>query len=131
MLLRYDERPHVTVAAGALALSPTAGAAKFIDQVSALIRPVLEAGEAAWFLDQIVLGHVHRNLADGEVQVSLLERIYLDWFFQDESLIWTGKGPRKFEDEKYKSELARYRYLQETEQIAQLMAASTKDAQDR
>jgi len=65
------------------------------------------------------------------VQVSLLERIYLDWFFQDESLIWTGKGPRKFEDEKYKSELARYRYLQETEQIAQLMAASTKDAQDR
>jgi tetratricopeptide (TPR) repeat protein len=131
MRLRYDERPHVTVAAGALVLSPTAGAAKFIEQVSALIKPVLEAGEAAWFLDQIVLGHVHRKLTDGEVLVSLLDNRYLDWFFHDESLIWTGKGPRKFEDERYKAELARYRYLQEDQQISRLMSASAENRQDR
>lgn len=130
MRLRYDERPHVTVAAGALALSPTAGASRFIDQVSALVRAVLEAGEGAWFLDQIVLGHLHRKLAPAEVQVKLLDSTYLDWFFHDQSLIWTGKGPRKFEDEKYTSELARYRYLQENKHIAELMRASTNDCRE-
>jgi hypothetical protein len=118
---RYHEQPHLTVAAGALMLRPTAAAAKFIDRVSTLIRRALEAREAVWFLDQVVLSHVVRELGDREVGVSQLDMTYIDWFFHDHSVIWTGKGERKSEDTRYMGELLQYRYLQENEEIAELV----------
>jgi hypothetical protein len=119
--MRYDERPHATVAAGALRLRPTKAAAAFIDSVAMLIRSTLETGEAVWFLDQIVLSYVLRELGDGEIMIDQLSMTYIDWFFQEQSLIWTGKGPRKVADERYADELAKYRYLQDNESISALM----------
>jgi hypothetical protein len=37
---------------------------------------------------------------------------FIDWFFQEDSIIWTGKGKRKTEDSKYTEELSKYCYLQ-------------------
>lgn len=119
--MRYDERPHLTVAAGALLLRPTPAAATFVDRVGTLIKDTLEMGEAVWFLDQIVLSHAVRELGGGEVDVSQLDMTYIDWFFHDDSLIWTGKGKRKSEDDRYTGELSQYRYLQENDEISRLM----------
>lgn len=124
---RYNEEPHLTVAAGALMLQPTAGAAKFINRVSTLIRRTLEAREAVWYLDQVVLSHVLRDLGDREVSVSQLDMTYIDWFFRDHSVIWTGKGERKSEDTRYLAELLPYRYIQENEEIAALMNQMSKE----
>lgn len=111
--MRYDERPHATVAAGALMLRPTSGAGRFIERVSTLIRRSLEAREAAWFLDQIVLSHVVRELGGGDVRITQLGMDYIDWFFRDDSLIWTGKGRRKSSDSRYMSETRPYRQWSE------------------
>lgn len=118
--MRFDERPHMTVAAGALILRPTAAAAKFINRVSSLIAPTLEAREAVWFLDQVVLSHVQREHGDADVSFRQLDMTHIDWFFRESSLVWTGKGPRKSEDRRYTDEVSRYRYLQEDEDIAAL-----------
>jgi tetratricopeptide (TPR) repeat protein len=109
--LRYDERPHLTVAAGALVLRPTPAARQFIDQVAKPIERTLEAGEAVWFLDQIVLSHAVRELQDRNGHVSQLDMTYIDWFFDENSLIWTGKGKRKLESDRYTLEALGYRYL--------------------
>jgi hypothetical protein len=119
--MRYSEQPHLSVAAGALMLRPTAAAAKFINRVGTLIRRTLEAREAEWYLDQVVLSHVLRDLGDRAVGVSQLDMTYIDWFFHDSSVIWTGKGERKSEDRRYMAELLQYRYIQENGEIAALM----------
>jgi hypothetical protein len=119
--MRYAEQPHLTVAAGAMMLRPTAAAAKFIDRVGALIRRTLEARDAVWYIDQVVLSHVVRELGNRGVGVSQIDMTYIDWFFHDHSVIWTGKGERKSEDTRYLAELLQYRYLQNNEEIAGLM----------
>lgn len=133
MYMRYHDQPHMAVLASASILRPTAAAAKFIDRVGTLIGRTLEAREAVWFLDQIVLGHVVRELGEGQVNISLLDRTYLDWFFHDDSLIWTGKGKRKSDDSRYRNEVSKYRYLQENEEIITLVPQSicgSDDAED-
>jgi len=117
----------LTVAAGALMLRPTAAASKFIDRVSTLIGRTLATREAVWFLDQIVLSHVLRELGDRDVSVSQLDMTYIDWFFHDRSLIWTGKGKRKSEDSRYIAELLPYRYIQENAEIADLMRQMSEE----
>jgi hypothetical protein len=110
--LRYDERPHMTVAAGALLLRPTASATDFIASVASSIQPALEAREAVWFLDQVVISNVVREMGGGEVRIGQLDMTYIDWFFDSRSLIWTGKGKRKSSDARYGNELSKYRSIQ-------------------
>jgi tetratricopeptide (TPR) repeat protein len=109
---RFSEHPHMTVAAGALLVRPTLAARDFIERVSAGIKSTLEAGDAVWFLDQIVLGRVLQE-TEG-LHAKQLDMSFIDWFFQDGSLVWTGKGKRKASDTKYTDALSQYRYLQET-----------------
>jgi tetratricopeptide (TPR) repeat protein len=125
--MRYDERPHMTVAAGVLVLRPTLPAAEFIARVAALIQQTLEAREAMWFLDQIILSHVVRELA-ARVNVSQLDMSYIDWFFRDDSLIWTGKGRRKSENNWYMREAAQYQNIHDDIRISELMPPLTARA---
>lgn len=128
--MRYHHRPHATVAAGALMLRPTPGASRFVGRVAELIAMVLETGEGTWFLDQIVLSEVLRELGGGQVDATQLDMSYIDWFFHDDSLVWTGKGPRKLADSRYTRELAQYRYIQANGEIAGLMPEGEADAPD-
>ena len=111
--LRYSDVPHASVAAGALVLRPTAAAARFAGRIAELISSVLETGEAAWFLDQVVLSQTVRELNHGEVRFAQIDMTFVDWFFRDEALIWTGKGPRKFEDDRYVAEASYYQGIVE------------------
>jgi hypothetical protein len=122
--MRYDERPHLGVAAGAMMLRPTEEATHFIERVSSLIRPVLEAGEAVWFLDQIVLSQVMRELGGGPGGISQIGMTYIDWFFHDNSVIWTGKGKRKSEDNRFTDEVSQYRYIHDDDEISDLIRQS-------
>jgi hypothetical protein len=54
-----------------------------------------------WFADQIALYHSLRRTRG--LRISDLNQNYFDWEFEDQSLIWTGKGDRKFSSEKYLS----------------------------
>jgi tetratricopeptide (TPR) repeat protein len=119
--VRYHEHPQMAVLASASLFRPNAAAARFIDRVSELIKTSLESCEAVWFLDQIVLGHVVRELGADGVDIALLDLTYLDWFFRDESLVWTGKGKRKSDDSRYRGEVAKFRYLQTDARIMALM----------
>ncbi|QIK78082.1 tetratricopeptide repeat protein [Sphingomonas piscis] len=124
--MRFDERPHAGVAAGALTLRPTEGARRFIDRSAELIRSTLETGEAVWFLDQVVLNHAVRELGGDEVQLAQMDMSYIDWFFRQDSLVWTGKGPRKFQHERYTSEVALYQELLEGAGLAELKQDSER-----
>lgn len=121
--MRFDERPQMGLAAGASIWRPTVRSTKFISRASTLIQRTLEAREAVWFLDQVVLNHVYRELA-GEVAITQLDMTYLDWFFNDDSLVWTGKGGRKSDDNQYIAEVSNYRYLHENEEILALMPSA-------
>jgi tetratricopeptide (TPR) repeat protein len=121
LYMRYHTHPQMAVLASASLLRPTDAAAEFINRVAELIRQTLEAREAIWFLDQIVLGYVLRELGAGDVDVTQLDLTYLDWFFSDDSLIWTGKGKRKSDDSRYNSEAARFSFLREDTRIALLV----------
>jgi tetratricopeptide (TPR) repeat protein len=123
---RFSEHTHMTVAAGALLVRPTPAARDFIEQVSARIRSTLEAGDAVWFLDQIVLGWVLREMEGGDLNAKQLDMSFIDWFFQDDSLVWTGKGKRKASDTKYTDALSKYRYLQEARVPRSLRAEATE-----
>lgn len=64
----------------------------------------------AWYWDQETLYSqlcTHRK----KTKLAHLEQNCVDWEFNDDSIVWTGKGPRKDEDEKYNayaSELREY-----------------------
>jgi tetratricopeptide (TPR) repeat protein len=104
--LRFDPRPHMSVLASASLWRPTRAAAQLLNEVGMLIGSTLETRESIWFLDQIVLQHVLRHSAGEDAIVRPLDITYLDWFFHDESLIWTGKGKRKSDNNRYKVEAA-------------------------
>jgi tetratricopeptide (TPR) repeat protein len=124
--LRYDERPNLSVAAGALVLRPTIAACKFIADVSSLIRSTLESRDAVWFLDQIVLSQVVRKLGGEQVEVTQLDMAYVDWFFRDDSIVWTGKGKRKSEDFRYMGEVSRYDSLRHNAELALLIQQASE-----
>lgn len=125
--MRFDERPHMNVVASASIWRANEDAAKFIKRVRELIKSTLEAREAVWFLDQVVLSYVARELGLSDVAVSQLDMTYLDWFFDDDSLIWTGKGKRKSDDDRYTEEVAKYRYLQNHEELLGLIPEQVRE----
>lgn len=52
-----------------------------------------------WFTDQLQIYLILKR--HPLLKVSDFEKAYLDWEFAHNALIWTGKGERKFLDEKY------------------------------
>jgi hypothetical protein len=67
--------------------------------------------ELRWFADQIVLSNVFREL--GDKGIKKFDERFMDWEFVKGTKIWTGKGPRKYENKKYlekKRDLTRLRF---------------------
>ena len=55
------------------------------------------------------------------MNIRQIDQTYIDWFFGDDSLIWTAKGKRKSDDSRFIAEVAKYRYLQQDQHIVELM----------
>jgi len=60
------------------------------------IREKILQGPFKWFLDQVVLTEVLKGVDSHHYDID-----FSDWEFSDHTTIWTGKGPRKWENKKY------------------------------
>ena len=82
------------VAAGAVFISQEA--VPFLDKVEARIKK----GPLAWFLDQVAINEAYQeDITD--YRFRYFDAQFMDWEFVEGTTIWTGKGPRKYENEKY------------------------------
>lgn len=91
---------HLAVAAGSVWVRSTPSARLFVQAIAADIQTAFTDGAAAWHLDQIIL----KRRIDDElipVQVRNIKSKYADWDFRDDSVIWQGKGTRKYLDLRY------------------------------
>ena len=82
------------VAAGAVFVSQDA--VEFLDTVAQRIRK----GPLAWFLDQVAINEAYQTHMD-DYRFKYFDSQFMDWEFVEGTTIWTGKGPRKYENETY------------------------------
>ena len=67
--------------------------------VAQAIADRIEEGPMRWFIDQIALAEVFERVADKDV--TKFDGRFMDWEFVEGTVIWTGKGPRKYENKTY------------------------------
>ena len=63
------------------------------------ISETLGGLELRWFNDQIALNHVMNQVP--KEFVHKFDSDFMDWEFKEGTAIWTGKGPRKYNNETY------------------------------
>jgi hypothetical protein len=63
------------------------------------ISETLGGLELRWFNDQIALNHVMNQVP--QEFVHKFDGDFMDWEFKEGTAIWTGKGPRKYENVRY------------------------------
>jgi len=94
------EKEGTAVAAGAVFFSKEAHSAceavgKFLDKLP-----------LQWFNDQIALNQVMKQIP--EEYVEKFDAEFMDWEFKQGTAIWTGKGPRKFDNATYVAKKKEY-----------------------
>tara|TARA_B100000902_G_scaffold16953_1_gene20326 strand:+ start:1306 stop:2043 length:738 start_codon:yes stop_codon:yes gene_type:complete len=87
------EADGTRVAAGCVYLT-----AKAMNVANAINERIKE-GPMRWFIDQIALSEVFARV--DEKDITKFDGNFMDWEFVDDTVIWTGKGPRKYENQKY------------------------------
>jgi tetratricopeptide (TPR) repeat protein len=105
---RFVTEEFLEVAAGGLVIMPTPAARQFLERLYSTITGTIEAGEASWFLDQIALNQTISTELKVGLKISQLDISYIDWFFNSDSIIWTGKGERKNDNLIYLTEFDKY-----------------------
>lgn len=108
---RFSQRPHLAVAACGIILANSDAARAFMKRTAEYILDAFHTGHVAWYLDQIALTLAMResDLEPGlTLKVAQLPRTLLDWDFFPESVVWTGKGKRRFKNKRYQGEYNRY-----------------------
>lgn len=88
------ERDGTKVAAGAVYFSASEGG-KFI---SHLLQDMLSRMTLRWFADQIAISEVFAKHKNHAIE---FDSQFMDWEFVEGTTIWTGKGPRKYENQTY------------------------------
>ena len=71
-------------------------AVPFLEKIAARIKE----GPLAWFLDQVAINEVYQEYM-GDYRFKYFDSQFMDWEFVEGTTIWTGKGPRKYENETY------------------------------
>lgn len=96
--LAYFPRPNETseemkVAAGAVFITNDAM------NVAVGIAETIGNLPLKWFVDQIALSHIFNQIP--AEHVTEFDSGFMDWEFVDGTSIWTGKGPRKYDNKTY------------------------------
>ncbi len=89
----------LAVANGSIWMRPTPGATQLVRSAWQEMARAFVDGSAAWYLDQAAMARQVRA-AEG-VHVYNLKAKYADWNFGDASIVWAGKGPRKYNDMRF------------------------------
>lgn len=106
LVVEENAPEHMRIKAGAVLVAPTQAGRRFLGAVAANIAAALGAGHAPWFLDQVVLAKVLGAMRTEAVPPPSVHRFspgFLDWHFTDAGVVWTGKGPRKDADPRYRA----------------------------
>lgn len=74
--------------------------------VTETISETLGSLPLQWFNDQIALNHVISQLPEDACHK--YDGNFMDWEFKQGTTIWTGKGPRKYDNKTYVDEQKRY-----------------------
>lgn len=90
---KNEEHPGMKVAAGAVYMTNEA-----ID-VSKAISVTIDQTPRTWFADQRALSHIFDQILDE--YVTCFDNTFMDWEFVEGTAIWTGKGPRKYDNPIY------------------------------
>jgi hypothetical protein len=94
-------------------MSVAAGAVYFDDRAIPVVDGIYEGLQGAplrWFVDQVVLSEVFKQVP--EDIVTKFDSQFMDWEFKEGTTIWTGKGPRKYDNPVYvakKQEMGDYK----------------------
>ena len=67
--------------------------------VAEAIAERISQGPMRWFIDQIALAEIFELVNDNDV--TKFDGNFMDWEFIEGTVIWTGKGPRKHENQTY------------------------------
>ena len=94
------------VAAGAVFM--TAKALPIANWISTNIKKIGEESSWPWFVDQLVLYKAYENFKD-QYNFKAIEPSFIDWEFNDDTSIWTGKGPRKYNNTKFTTAVTKYK----------------------
>lgn len=92
------EAEGTKVAAGAVYFGKHATAQK----ICTAIGQAIDQLPLQWFNDQIALSHAMKQLPDEYVEK--FDGEFMDWEFKEGTAIWTGKGPRKYDNPTYVAE---------------------------
>lgn len=68
--------------------------------IRAVASQLIQLKDLPWFIDQVILYRTHLMYEDS-LKFKQLDSSLIDWEFKGDSVIWTGKGPRKFNNPTY------------------------------
>jgi len=92
-----DTPDHLRVANGSIWIRPTEGALDWLDAVAKELAGLFAGDGAEWFVDQAVVARQLDAFRRRVVALNIKPR-YADWEFRQGSVLWAGKGQRKFAD---------------------------------
>jgi hypothetical protein len=92
------EQEGTKVAAGAVYYN------KSIAWFAKKVANVIRTNELRWFLDQMAINSIYQKHKHEITQFHQFTPQFLDWEFNQGTSIWTGKGPRKFDNPRYISQ---------------------------
>ena len=99
------EREGTKVAAGAIYYRKESRSLEVAERVAREI----ETMPMQWFVDQIALNKVFTVVAEQEPNIfHKFDSDFMDWEFVEGTSIWTGKGPRKYDNKTYVSKKKSY-----------------------
>lgn len=102
------ETKGTRVAAGAIYFSIEK--LKVAESISKLLYKFLSTGQMKWFADQVALHEILDPIHQSEK--SYFDSNFMDWEFTESSVIWTGKGPRKHNNERYLTKKFEFSFLE-------------------
>lgn len=88
-----EEHPGMRVAAGAVYMTNES------KNIAESISIALNTASLEWFVDQMALSHVFDQVPSEFI--TCFDNEFMDWDFVEGTAIWTGKGPRKFDNTTY------------------------------
>jgi len=121
------EQEGTKVAAGAIFYNHTDRGDKIAMEVAQQIRGL----PLEWFVDQIALNRVITSNMEKDEYINFIkfDSKFMDWEFEKGTTIWTGKGPRKYDNPTYVSEKESYnKYLDEFKKYDTIILKPRMDA---
>jgi len=88
-----EGHPAMKVAAGAIFLTSTSL------KVAKAISQLLTSLPLQWYVDQFALAKIFDQIPPEHI--SIFDNSFMDWEFNEGTTIWTGKGPRKYDNPIY------------------------------